>query len=674
MKFAGDYGIPIDQIRRYPFFNIGSSDGALRWLIAVLAVAAFLFLANIVIQRVKMWRQGRGELRTDYPEKRLLLLFKLIISHSRILDNRYAGIMHCLIFYGFTVLFLACLVIMFEQNITGPVFGNFFIHGNFYLILSFLADFAGLAILAGIILAVFRRYISKPISLSASKSHTFALLFLLFIVVSGFLTEGLRIAATGFPEFERWSFAGWAAAAPFSLISEDFLPPLQRGIWWLHMACGFAFTALMATGKLGHIIISPINIYYSNLSDKNLATKYSMPLNAEYKGSSAARDFTWKSLLDSDACTHCGRCQDNCPAWITEAPLSPKSFILSIKNCMEQNPAGPVAVESGALWACMNCAACMEACPVLIEHLPKILEMKRYKVLADNDIPYELGTIFENTAAKGNPLGLDGDVLQPWLGSLRPSGAMAASADAGEYFYFTGSSVYDEDAREVSSCFMSILNKAGISAGLIGGRDSGDLALRCGNEPLFRVLAAGNIALFNEYGVKKIICTSPHDYNVFKKEYVSFAKSGGINYDVQVFHHTHIIHELLETGRIVLKDSLDETVVYHDSCFLGRYNGIYSEPRSILASIDGLHLVEMERSGRFSFCCGAGGGAGFLPSIDSSISIKAFRAKDAQFSGASVVCTACPFCRKAITEGMAAMNIKNIKTADIAELVCGLIK
>ncbi|MCL1911266.1 MAG: heterodisulfide reductase-related iron-sulfur binding cluster [Leptospirales bacterium] len=672
MRFAGEYSIPIEQIRRYPFFNIGSADGSLRWLICLLSISVFILLVRSIIKRVKIWRQGKPQLRTDYPEKRLLLLVKYVIRQYRLLDVRYAGIAHSLMFYGFNMLFLVCLVIMFEQNITGPVFGNFFICGNFYLLLSFTADFAGFMLLIGLVLVIFKRYVSKPSTARASRTDTFAIFSLLFLVISGFLTEGSRIAVAGFPDFERWSFMGWASSLLFSGFNDNLLVYAQRGIWWLHIAAAFTFIAMLASGKLGHIIISGLNIYYANLSNENPETKYIMPPAAEAGSPMTVKDFTWKSLLDCDACTGCGRCEDNCPAWTTEKNMSPKEFILSLKNSMEDDPAKPLSFDSSALWACVNCAACMEVCPVLIEHIPKIIEIKRHKVLADNDIRYELRTMFENTAASGNPYGYGEDVLLPWLGRLKSLGVRNMAEDSADYLYFPGSSVYDdEDARQTALDFAGIMKKAGRPIGILNTADSGDAALRCGNESLFRTIAARNIDLFNRYGVKKIICASPHDYNVFKKEYTVFAEN--LVYDVEVFQHTQVILELLESGRIVFKEGLNEMMVYHDPCFLGRYNEIYDEPRRILSMIEGLNLIEMERNRAKSFCCGSSGGSMFLSS-DGSVSMEGFRAKEAQFSGASMVCTACPFCGKNIRKGMDDMGIKNIKTVDIAGLVAGLLE
>lgn len=681
MQPAGAYAISIDLIRREIFFNIESPGSYLRLFIGFVSVLAVIFLTRKIVEHARRWRQGTHELRTDYPEKRIALLLRNIFFQPRLLQEKYAGIMHSLIFFGATGLFLICLIFAFEQNLTGPVFGNFFIRGNFYLVLSLAGDICGLMIFIGLILAVFRRYISRPTRLSRTSGNTIMLIFLLFLVLTGFLTEGLRISASGFPEFERWSFIGWIFAQPFALINYRIISNIQQVMWFIHAAAGFTFVALMASGKLKHLVLSPLNIYFSNLQNTTSNTKYNLSLidgEPANPGLGTTRNMTWKARLDCESCLGCGRCQDNCPAWLTEKPLSPKKLIETLRENIyaeKQNPEQVPSVGSDELWACTNCAACMEVCPLLIEHIPKILGIRRNKVLALNDIPYELRILFD----KADETGKRQNILPNfWESSLTTYGVetMQNNADV-DYLCFFGSSVRDdENARKSAEYFLSIMQTAGIKIGVLGNEeiDSGDTALRCGNEYLFRTLARKNIELFNKYGVKRLICTSPHDYNVFKKEYVGLVESGLVSgdeplfYDVQIFHYTQIILDLIKSKNVFLQKPLEQTVVYHDSCFLGRYNNIYATPRSILEAVPGLRLVEMERSFERSFCCGSGGGTVFAQS-GSEVSIKAFRAKEAQFSGADIICTACPFCKKMLTEGLADMNIKNIRIFDIAELV-----
>ena len=673
------YGIPIDLIRREAFFNVESPGSYLRQLIFLIAVFALVFFIQNLIKYVKRWQQGKEELRTDFPEKRLKLLVSKVLLQSTLLKDKYAGIMHCLMFIGMTGLFIICLINAFEQNLTGPVFGNFFIHGYFYLWLSLIADICGLMIFMGLVLAIIRRYISKPTRLSRTRGYTFMLIFLLFMVLTGFVNEGLRIAVSDYPDFERWSFVGWIFAKPFSFIHYHTVSYIQQVMWFVHAAAGLSFIALLASGKLKHIIISPINIYFSNLLNADLHSKYTVPLIKDIQtvpDTSHTKDLSWKARLDCDACVECGRCQDNCPVWLSKNTLSPKLFIKKMKESIlaeRQDPDQKLSIDHQ--WACTNCAACMEECPALIEHLPKILDIRRNKVLVSNEIPDKIRILFENS--EKSMLRQDNKFIS-WNDSLKALGVAHIQENADvDYLYFCGSAVReDESARNEAECFLRIMQTAGIKIAVLGDEeaDSGDAALRCGNEYLFRTLAVKNIETFSRYGIKRIVCTSPHEYNILKKEYAYLTKNKNMfnnelpAYNVQVFHYSEIILDILKRKLVLLTTPLYETVVYHDPCFLGRYNKIYNIPRNVLHFIPGLRLVEMERNLEHSFCCGSGGGTVFSHD-GSEISLKAFRAKEAQFSGANILCTACPFCKKMLSEGVAEMGLINIRVADIAELV-----
>jgi len=701
MKFAGDYGIPIDQIKREAFFNIGGPNGFMRWGIYIFMFIAFFYLAYTIVKRVLIWRQGKGELRTDYPEKRIWMVIKYVILQAKILREKYAGIMHASLFFGFAVLFVITLTIMIEEDLTALFFHFHFIHGNFYLIMSLVADFFGLVVLIGLGMAIYRRYITKPTRLDTKGTDTFALMFILLIVLTGFLSEALRIAITGFPEFEVWSPVGYALALPLSLMSEGAMRVLHFGSWWIHMLAAFVFIGLVASDKLGHIAVSSLNVYFGNLNNENDKAKFRVPIIdpavfevAESFGVSKVEEYTWKQLMDSDACTRCGRCQDNCPAWLTEKPLSPKKLVNDIKanmderipqlmlaedpSSVETTPLIDGSVQSDEFWACTNCGACMEACPVLIEHVPKMIDMRRYKVLMEGDMAPELQTTFTNLESNFNPYGFAFAARGDWLTAVEDLKIKTLAEDPEvDYLYFVGSAAsYDKRNQKVAIAFCRIMQKAGIKVGILGPEeaDSGDAALRGGNEYLFHALVTQNLETFKAYGVKKIVCTCPHDYNAIKKEYKDFAKvgpasdGGKLEYDFEVFHHSEIIAGLIKDGRIKIKDSYNDTVTYHDSCFLGRYNNIYDQPRYILNSIPGVKFVEMSRNHDKSFCCGAGGARMFIEEHIGT-RINQFRTKDAVASGATTICTACPFCMTMLSDGPTELGIENIKTFDIAEMV-----
>ena len=699
MNFAGSYGLPAADITREFYFNVGGPHGFMRWGIYIFMFAAIFYLIYTTVKKVLIWRQGKPELRTDYPEKRILAVIKYVLLQAKILREKFAGIMHASIFFGFIVLFIVTLIIVVQEDFTALFFHYHFIDGNFYLIWSLFGDFFGLVVLIGLGMAIYRRYKTKPTRLDTKGIDTFALSILTFIIITGFFNEAMRIAITDFPAFEVWSPVGYVMAMPFSLINTDILRSMHYVNWWLHMIAAFSAIGLLATDKLGHIILSTLNVYYGNLKNENAETKYTVPVInpaefevAESFGVGNVEEFTWKQLMDGDACTRCGRCQDNCPAWLTEKPLSPKKMINDVKDNMDERipqlklAEDPTTLETTPLidgavlgdefWSCTNGGACMEACPVNIEHVPKMIDMRRYKVLMEGDMAPELQTTFMNMESNFNPYGFAFAERGVWLPADLGVKTLAEDADV-DYVYFVGCAAsYDKRNQKVAIALLNVLKKAGYKVGILGAEEAccGDAAMRGGNEYLFHTLATTNLELFKAYGLKKIITTCPHGYNMLKKEYRQFAEvgvgsdGGKLEYNVEVYHHTEVIADLIKSGKIQLKEALNETITYHDSCFLGRYNEIYSEPRDVIKAIPGANYVEMSRNHRTSFCCGAGGARMFIEE-HLGTRINQFRTKDAQASGATKICTACPFCMTMLSDGATELDIENLETYDLAEFV-----
>ncbi len=699
MKFAESYGVPLSDITRESFFNIGGPHGFMRWGIYIFMFIAFFYLAYTLVKRVLIWRKGKGELRTDYPEKRIMAVFKYVILQAKILKESFGGIMHASIFFGFAALFVVTLIIMAQDDFFELFFHIRFIEGNFYLIWSLVADLAGMVVFIGLLMATYRRYITKPSRLDTKPTDTFAIVLLFTIVITGFTSEAMRIAISDFPEWEVWSPFGYVLAFPFMIFSEGSLRVMHQFSWWIHMLGAFILIGLIGSDKLGHIMISSLNVYFGNLDNEKPETKYTLKIInpsefevSESFGVAKVEDYTWKQLMDSDACTRCGRCQDNCPAWLTEKPLSPKKLVNDIKDNMDERMPklmladDPASVETTPLidgsvladefWSCTNCGACMEACPVNIEHVQKMIDMRRYKVLMEGDMAPELQTTFQNLENNFNPYGFAFAERGAWLPADLGVKTIAEDQEV-DYLYFVGSAAsYDKRSQKIAIAFLKILQKAGVKVGILGAEeaDSGDAAIRGGNEYLFHALMTQNLENFNAYGLKKIICTCPHDYNVIKKEYKKFAAVGigsdgnPLKHEFEVFHHTEIISELIKSGKIKLVNSLDHTVTYHDSCFLGRYNEIYSQPRDILKAIPGVQFVEMSRHHDTSFCCGAGGARMFLEE-HLGTRVNQFRTKDAQSTGATRLCTACPFCMTMLSDGIIELDIQNMECYDVAEYV-----
>ena len=689
------------EITREFYFNIGR-ERVLVYLFLVLSLGC---LSWSIIKHIRTWRTGKKTLRHDRPFARIMAVIKYAILQAKVLRELTAGIMHAALFFGFAALVAVTAILTIQEDITFPLIDLRFLWGHRYLLWSLFADTAGLIVLAGLVIAAGRRYILKNKRLDTRGTDSLLLALLFAIIISGFIAEALRIAITGFPAFEVWSPAGYALAKLFSGLKEETLRTTHYSLWWLHMSCSFLFIALLGTGKTGHVLISMINIFFMNLDNESAKTKYTVPVidpkffeEAESFGVSKVEEFTWKQLMDSDACTRCGRCQDNCPAYLTEKPLSPKKMINDVKDNMDEripqlmlaedkaaletkpligdDSEGSGSVQPEEFWSCTNCAACMEACPVNIEHVPKMIDMRRYKVLMEGDMAPELQTTFMNMETNFNPYGFAFAERGAWLPEDLGIKTIAEDPEV-DYVYYVGCAAsYDKRSQKVAIALLNVMKKAGVKVGILGAEEAccGDAAMRGGNEYLFHSLATQNLETFKAYNVKKIITTCPHGYNMLKKEYARFASvavgSDGnpLEYNIEVYHHTEVIDELVKSGKIKLKEALNEKITYHDSCFLGRYNEIYAQPRDVIKAIPGTDYVEMSRNHRTSFCCGAGGARMFIEEHLGS-RINQFRTKDAQASGATKICTACPFCLTMLSDGASELDIANLETYDIAEYV-----
>ncbi len=699
MKIVDSYNLAPTDITREFYFNVGGVGGFMRWGIYIFMFIAVGYLLFTLTRRIKVWKLGKGKINTDRPFKRLIAVIKYVFFQKKILREGYAGIMHASIFFGFLGLFVVTMIIVVQEDLTALFFHYHFIHGSFYLIWSLAGDLFGLIVIIGLLLAIKRRYLTKPTRLDTKPTDTFALFIVVIIVITGFLNEAMRIAITGFPAFEVWSPVGWVVAKLFVSANVPVLEKVHYANWWFHMIAAFSFVGLIATEKLGHIVISTMNIFTMNLDNENPETRYTLPLikpeefeTEESWGVLNMEELRRNDLLDSEACTRCGRCQDQCPAYLTEKPLSPKKMINDIRDNMNERAplllkaGSPGSVESTPLtngavtrdeyWSCTNCAACMEACPVNIEHVPKMTDMRRYTVLMEAGQTGELQQAFVNMENQFNPYGFGFAARGDWL--PEDLGVKMISDDREvDYCYFVGCAAsFDKRNQKVAEAFLRIMKKAGLKVGILGPEEvcCGDAAMRAGNEYLFHMLVTQNLETFKNYGIKKIVTTCPHGYNVLKKEYKEFAGVGldsegkALEYNFEVFHHSDIIFDLIKNGKIKLNESLENRITYHDSCFLGRYNDKYDKPREIIKSIPGTQMVEMSRNQERSFCCGAGGARMFIEE-HLGTRINQFRTKDAQSSGAEKICTACPFCMTMLTDGATELDISNLETFDLAELV-----
>jgi len=654
-------------------------------IIGFLALFAGLIAAYVKgfrWQHLRLWHLGKEEDRSDQGAVRLKELLLVLFANFRIGSEAYPGTMHLLIFWGAILLFAGKIVRLFSYltGLTNPP-------QVIFLYASFAAEVGGLLLIAGGLLAIYRRYLLKPERLATNTDNTLILVWGAALILTGYFIKAYRITAVGAALPPNWFF--WAPVSyPLSKIAL-ILPrtPLNELLIW-HRALIHVLPALLlfayimfSRTRLQHIFLSPLNIYCRSLKPKGALAPITNfeDENAESFGVRELREFNWKQLLDLEACTNCGRCQDVCPAHLSGKPLSPRKLIQDMKEHLwkegpkllalapEEREGEAIigkSLDGHALWACTNCMACQEVCPVYVEHVPKIVEMRQYKVLTEAEFAPELQLTFRNMENNSNPWGIGSHLRGDWAKEL---GVKTLADDPNvEYLYYVGcAGSFDDRGKKTAMAFAKIMQAAGISFGILGTEEGccGDSAMRGGNEYLYQSLAQANIGIMNGYNVKKIIATCPHGYNIMKKEYKNF---GG---NFEVFHHTEIIADLIRKGKITLKKPLNKCFTYHDSCFLGRYNGIYEQPREILKAVPGVTLAEMDRNQERSFCCGAGGGRMWMEE-DIGERINNMRTDQAIATGAAGVALACPFCQTMLSDGIKdRKKEEDMSALDIAEIV-----
>ncbi|MEX1105820.1 MAG: (Fe-S)-binding protein [Ilumatobacteraceae bacterium] len=660
-------------------------------------VAAFYTVVPVLLvwgafafaDRVKNWERGAPDRRRTTPKnvKRRLADFRAGVYMKTLLRDSAAGLMHSMIYFGFLGLLGVTTVLELDHQLPEALK---FLHGRTYMAYSFIGDLFGAVFMVGIVWAVARRYIQRPYRIRIKSKPEHALILGVFFVLglSGYVAEAFRIAESGMPSFEKWSFIGYPMATLVDGMSTGSLELAHQLAWGTHVLSFIVFLAILPITMLRHMFTSPLNMYLKDRERPKGAMK-AMPnlteTSLETFGASVIEDFTWKQLLDTDACTMCGRCTSVCPAHATGKPLDPREIVLktgevmaaSAKHAHVSPPLGVVQeitissnsvferITAEEIWACTSCKACDEICPVNIEILDKILDMRRYLSLMESNFPAELGNAYRAMENQGNPWGMNQGERADWAKDLDVAVVDPGEALQAEYLYWVGcAGSFDDKNKKVTQAMAKLLSRAGIDVAILGPSEmcTGDSARRSGNEYLFQMLAMPNVEMLNGMGVKKIIAQCPHCFNTLKNEYPQL---GG---HYEVIHHTQLLEHLIESGQLdVSQASLEERITYHDSCYLGRHNDVYLAPRKVVGSIKGIEIVEMQRNGTKGMCCGAGGARMWMEeSIGTKVNDE--RAAEAISTGATRVATACPFCYIMLDDGVkaAGKDEDQVKVADIA--------
>ncbi|MBM2826043.1 MAG: hypothetical protein HW403_107 [Dehalococcoidia bacterium] len=657
-----------------------------RLLLALVTIAGLYLFADSVITKIRYMRKGKkSDPRFDRIGERIKSVIIYVFGQKRLFfRDPFSGTMHALIFWGFMVLLLQNLNFI----ISGFVGREYIPHGIYLPLSSVWGIFQAFVIL-GVLMASYRRYIEHLPRLKGGGVTAAVILSLLFgLMFTDFLVDGHRLSIAqleGEHGLVSWSPGGLVMAEIFDGLG------LSKGVqyvsfslfWWLHVGILLGFLVYIPRSKHLHVFASSFNVFFRNLGPRGALRPIDLE-NAETLGLTRLEDFSWKDMLDLYNCTECGRCTSVCPANLSGTPLSPKHLILEFQDHLheegyklllqeggEREPMDKGAAGEDPIWACRTCFACQAVCPVFIEHVPKIVDMRRNFVLNEGRIPETAQNALINIERRGHP----------WRGTQYVRGDLMeglevpefTSGDEMEYLYWVGcTGALEERSRKITLDVIKILKAAGVNFGVLGAMETctGDPARRMGNEYLYQTQAMQVIEMLNSRKVKKIITQCPHCFNTIMNEYPQFEG----NYEV--IHHSQLIEQLIQQGKLKLtKDiGLDGKVTYHDPCYLGRYNQVFDAPRSVVNALPQANLVEMAWNKEASLCCGAGGGHMWM---DDPVGgqVQNIRVQQAIDVGASVIATSCPFCMQMMENGVLNKNkSEEMRVRDIAELVAEAIE
>jgi len=649
---------------RDTFWNVPGWAQVALYVGALVAIAVF---AYGMWQRITLWRAGGPENRFDHVPQRLKLVALHALGQARTLSQAYPGVMHATMFWGFLALFMGTVLATVDYDITLPLFGYKLLKGDFYLFYETVLDLFGLFFVIGLGMAVWRRFVVRPPNVDPTGRFAAVLALLFVINVTGFVMEAARLAVVQ-PAWARWSPVGYALGQTMLAVgmSEAALRFTHLSVWIFHAVLALGFIAIIPYSYFVHLITTPLNIFFAKLTPRGAIAPIPNIEEAEALGVSKLEEFSWKRRLDFDACVECGRCQAACPAYLSGTALSPKRIIVKLKRHLHGEMAGPIhgeLIKPEELWACTTCMACVQECPAFIDIVDTIIDLRRYLALSEGALPSTAPQSLQNIQRAGNPWGLPAGERLAWAQGLDVP-VLEEGMDV-EYLYWVGCSAsYDRRNQAIARAVVKILKAAGVSfAVLAEERCHAEVARRLGEEYLYQTVAQENIENLNRYGVRKVITHCPHCFNTIKNEFPQF---GGT---YEVVHHSVLIQELIASGRIKPKKTLDATVVFHDSCYLGRYNGIMDAPRDVARAVPGLRVIDPPRTRERGLCCGGGGGHMWME-VKSEKRVNVIRVEELLATRANVVGTACPFCLAMVDLGRKVKEAEEtLAVKDVSELV-----
>lgn len=622
--------------------------------------------------------------RFDNIKERIKRVLVIAFAQTKLLRDPVAGLLHLLIFWGFMLFIFAVI-----ESIIQGFYSSFNLSflGFFYTVITFIQDIFGVFVILAVLISLYRRFIQKVPRLNVDKEGkldaAFILIMIMFVCVSMFGYNSAAFSLNNF-NFHPNEYRPISAALSFLFFDSTSTPNLflYEFFWWMHILIIFGFLNYLPYSKHLHVLTSLPNVFFANLEPNRNTIK---PLNLEDEnadtfGSSDIEELSWKQILDGYSCTECGRCTDACPAHTVGKSLSPREIIVNIRQRTKDK--APLLVDGKTnedvtnkklvhdyvkdikLWECTTCMACVQECPVMIEHLDSIIDMRRYLVLTESEFPSNLNNVFKSLETNYTPWAFNQADRAAWAEGMNIK--TLAEDSTGEILFWVGcAGSFDDRYKKVTKAFATIMQKAGVDFRILGTEEkcNGDTARRLGNEYLAQTLMQENISTLNSYNVKKIVTACPHCFHSLKNEYPQF----GGNFEVK--HHSEFISELINEGKLQLKDSnVKKEITYHDSCYLGRYNDVYEAPRNVINSAS-IEIKEMNRNKSRGFCCGAGGGRMFLEDEEGG-RINEERTKEALATGVDTIASACPFCMTMLNDGVKHFEKQDtVQVKDIAEII-----
>jgi len=674
----------LEDAGRKSFFNVDHP-----WAVYVFMSALVGLLVYGLIRHATLWRLGQPTQESMFSQlrHRAMNLGRLGLAQDKVRRDRYAGIMHWCIFSSILVLTIVTAQVAIEDDTALT-----FLEGRYYLFFSFYGDLFGLVGLVGVGMALNRRYFSDfhRIRWDERLEDHLIIVGLGLVLLTGFFVEAFRIEATELvqePDWAKWSFVSYGIAEIVQIFdfSEGQILSGHTWSWWLHISLAFSWLGLIVFTRLDHLFFAPVNAFFLRTDSPGRLSPIPNLEEREVFGVGYIQDFTWKQLFELDACVRCGRCTEVCPANLAGQPLSPMHLIQDLKGHLaqvgpdiqhagnvgeDQRAVSPIAmvgdvIKDETLWACRTCGACVQECPVMIEHVPTIVDMRRYLVMDEARLPQTAQAALQNMEMRGHPW--SGTALErtTWMEGL---GDVPIFDGSQEYLYWVGcSGSLVERNLPITQAVFKLLAEAGSSFGVLGQEETcnGDPARRLGNEYLYQILAEQLVETFKEKNVQRVITNCPHCFNTFKNEYPQF------DGHFEVLHHTEFLNDRLTDGSLTATHEVAADVTYHDSCYLGRINGVYDAPRQILEFVPGAQVTEMRRTMSKGLCCGAGGGNMWQEEIGER-RVNHVRSEEAMATGADQVISNCPFCIQMFEDGVPAVQPEEegrMRPFDVAELL-----